>query len=173
MVHVYTGNGKGKTTAALGLSFRAAGRGFPVLFLCFLKDGNSGEVLLAKTIQNIEIRCFQTTVNGFYWNMPEKDRGILKNETQKGLDAALAWAQTHSGGVLVLDEIAGCIANGLLSKESVTGLIQKFGQRFEIVLTGRDMPDEIVSLADYVSEIVEIKHPYKANGTAARQGIEY
>lgn len=172
MVHIYTGDGKGKTTAALGLSFRAAGRGRKTVFLEFLKDGNSGEVLLAKSVPNIEIRCFQTSVGGFFWNMTETEREKLKTETRAGFSYAEQCAKNGLCDVLVLDEIAGCIANGLILENDVLSFLKAHGQNIEIVLTGRDFSYEILSAADYVSEIRAVKHPYEM-GTAPREGIEF
>ena len=172
MVHIYTGDGKGKTTAALGLSFRAAGRGRRTVFLEFLKNGNSGEVLLAKSVTNIEIRCFQTSVDGFFWNMTETEREKLKTETQAGFSYAKQCVQNGLCDMLVLDEIAGCIANGLILENDVLSLLNAHGQSIEIVLTGRDFSNEILSAADYVSEIRAVKHPYET-GTAPREGIEF
>lgn len=172
MVHIYTGDGKGKTTAALGLSFRAAGRGLRVAFLEFLKDGNSGEVLLAKSVPNMNIRCFQTTVNGFFWNMTEPEREELKAETQAGFAFAANCAANRLCDMLVLDEIAGCIANGILSENDVLALLKNYGKTLEIVLTGRDFSQEMRLVADYVSEIQAVKHPFDT-GTAPREGIEF
>ena len=172
MVHIYTGEGKGKTTAALGLSFRAAGRGLRVVFLEFLKDGNSGEVLLAKSVPNINIRCFQTTVNGFFWNLTEPEQEELKAETQEGFEFAASCAANRLCDLLVLDEVAGCIANGLLSEPDVLAFLKNYGNTLEIVLTGRDFSNKMRSAADYVSEIRAVKHPYET-GMAPREGIEF
>ena len=172
MVHIYTGAGKGKTTAALGLSFRAAGRGRKVLFLEFLKDGNSGEVLLAKSVPNIDIRCFQTTVGGFFWNMTEAEKEKLITESQTGFSYAVQCAENGLCHMLVLDEIAGCIANGLILEDDVLRFLKAYGQSTEIVLTGRDFSEALLSAADYVSEIHAVKHPFET-GIPPREGIEF
>lgn len=172
MVHIYTGNGKGKTTAALGLSFRAAGHGLNVTFLEFLKDGSSGEVLLARSVPHIEVLCFQTTVSGFFWNMTESEKGKLKAETQKGFSYAADCASKHSCDLLVLDEIAGCTENGLIAEGEVLSLIKTYGEKMEIVLTGRSFSNLMLSAADYVSEIRGVKHPYDV-GVSPREGIEF
>lgn len=172
MVHIYTGNGKGKTTAALGLAFRAAGRGLKTEFLSFLKDGNSGEALLSGDVPNINVQCFQTSVKGFFWDMTEPEKIRLKTETQRGFLRGMQCAKNKLCDVLVLDEIAGCLTNGLLEEKDVAEFLRVYGQEIEIVLTGRDFPESLIAAADYVSEIQAVKHPYET-GSRARIGIEF
>lgn len=170
MIQIYTGDGKGKTTAALGLSFRAAGHNLRVKFLAFLKDGDSGEFFMSESVPNIEMYCFKTTVPGFFWNMSEEEKKQLKIESEKGFSYAEKCIENCD--VLVLDEIAGCISNGLISKNQVLSFLKKYGTKAEIILTGRDFPNEIVAVADYVSEVKEIKHPFH-DGVLSRKGIEF
>lgn len=172
MVHIYTGDGKGKTTAALGLCFRAAGHGRKILFFEFLKDGSSGEVSAAESVPGFEICCVQTTVCGFYWNMTEQEREKLKAETQAGFSAAISCALKRQCDVLVLDEVAGCMTNGLLLPSDVLAFLETYGKKMEIVLTGRDFPDTVLSAADYVSHIHAVKHPFEM-GMPPREGIEF
>ncbi len=172
MIHVYTGNGKGKTSAALGLAMRGAGHGMKTLFLSFMKDGTSGEVCMAERTEHIRIVCCQKTVQGFFWNMTEQEKLKLKTETQKGFMFGMQCAGEKQCDILVLDELAGALSNQLLSEKDVLEFLALFGQKMEIVLTGRDFPDSVLALADYVSEICEIKHPYK-QGATPRKGIEF
>ena len=172
MIHIYTGDGKGKTTAALGLALRAAGRGLKTEFLSFLKDGNSGEVSLCKSISGINVQCFQTTVKGFFPQMTEPEKIRLKKETQKGFLFAMQCAKDKCCDLLVLDEIAGCLKNRLLEEKDVTDFLRVYGKEIEIVLTGRDFPDAILNIADYISEINARKHPFDV-GEKARIGIEF
>ena len=172
MIHIYTGNGKGKTSAALGLAFRSAGHGLKTVFLSFLKDGTSGEVRAAEKMDFIHMRCCQTMVQGFFWNMTEAERAKLKTETQKGFLFGMQCAQGNRCDMLVLDELGGALSNGLLLESDVLDFLNAFGQKMEIVLTGRNFPEAVLSVADYISEIHEIKHPYQ-NGGAARKGIEF
>lgn len=172
MIHIYTGDGKGKSTAALGLAFRASGHGLRTVVLSFLKDGTSGEVSAAEHVEDIYIRCCQTTVRGFFWNMSEADRACLKDETRKGFLFGLQCARGKRCDILILDEIAGALTNGLLDEKDVIEFLTVYGGEMEIVMTGRDFPESLLELSDYVSEIREIKHPYH-KGTAPRIGIEY
>ncbi len=172
MIHIYTGDGKGKSTAALGLAFRASGHGLRTVILSFLKDSTSGEVAAAEHVEDIYIRCCQTTVRGFFWNMSETDRACLKAETQKGFLFGLQCARGKRCDILVLDEIAGAITNGLLDEKDVIEFLTVYGGDMEIVMTGRDFPEALLELSDYVSEIKEIKHPYQ-KGATPRIGIEF
>ena len=172
MIHIYTGDGKGKTTAAMGLAFRASGHGMKTLFVSFLKDGASGEVCAAKETECITVRCCQTSVQGFFCNLTEEERCRLKGETQKGFLCAVQSLAEKQYDILVLDEIAGALTNGLLEEKDVIEFLSVYGQTIELVLTGRNFSAEILALADYVSEIKEIKHPYQT-GAMPRKGIEF
>lgn len=172
MIHIYTGNGKGKTSAAFGLAFRASGHGMKTVALSFLKDGCSGEIKAAEQSEHIFVRCFQTTVQGFFWNMTESEKMKLKTETQKGFMFGLQCAARKNCDILVLDEVAGTIANGLLSEQDVKTFLVEYGQKMEIVMTGRDFPKSLLELADYVSDLRQVKHPYQ-KGIPPRKGIEF
>ena len=172
MIHIYTGDGKGKTTAALGLALRAAGHGMKTQVISFLKDGASGEALLGETVPSICVSCFQTTVQGFFWQLSEPERIKVKTETQKGFLRGMQCAKNQLCDILILDEIAGCLTNGLLDVKDVLAFLHTYGNALEIVLTGCSFPPSVLACADYVSEIVAKKHPYE-NGAMPRKGIEY
>lgn len=172
MIHVYKGDGKGKTSAALGLALRAAGRNKRVLFVSFLKDGNSGEVLMEDSLKNISFCCCQKTVCGFFWELSEGERLKLKTETQKGLFYAQTLAAKKACDVIVLDELSGCITNGLLREEDVLFFLNTYKDTIELVLTGRTFPESVLGIADYISDIRAEKHPYD-KGILPREGIEY
>ncbi len=172
MVHIYCGDGKGKTTSAVGLSVRCASYGKKVSFIQFLKNSSSGEICVLKKIENLTVRCFQETVDGFFFCMSEEEKKALKNETQNGLDFVEKTLISGSCDMLVLDEIGGCIENGMVSEREILNLIENYGDKTEIVLTGRNFSENLKNMADYVSEIREIKHPYK-EGIPSREGIEY
>ena len=172
MIHIYTGDGKGKSTAAMGLVFRASGHGMKSVVLSFLKDGTAGEVKAAQDSENICFLCCQTKVKGFFWNLTDAEKATLKLETQKGFLFGMQCAGGKRCDLLVLDEIAGAISNGLLEEKDVSEFLMTYGQEMEIVMTGRNFPDSLIALADYVSEIREVKHPYY-KGEQARKGIEY
>ena len=171
LVQIYTGDGKGKTTAAAGLALRAAGRGLRVVFIQFLKSSDSGEVMLIeKSIPEIQVKRF-CSQSKFIWNMNDDEREILKSETRDGYDEALNIAVEGECDILILDEIFGSCRNGFITVGEILGLIQKKSSGVELVLTGRDAPVEIIEASDLVTEMKNIKHPYDA-GIQSRDGIE-
>jgi cob(I)alamin adenosyltransferase len=165
LVQVYTGEGKGKTTAAFGLALRAAGRGLRVKVIQFLKGRESGEVIAARRL-GIEVAQF----GGPGW-VDLKNPAPSEHERAA---QALAAAREALGAVdlLVLDEANVALAAGLLQVEEVLELLEGRPQGVEVVLTGRRAPVELVARADLVTEMLAIKHPY-AEGVSAREGIEY
>ncbi|MFH0809460.1 MAG: cob(I)yrinic acid a,c-diamide adenosyltransferase [Pseudomonadota bacterium] len=166
LVQVYTGEGKGKTTAAFGLALRAAGRGLRVKVIQFLKGQESGEVTAARTA-GIEVERFGDGGWVNLENPSEADRA----RAAAGLSAALAALPVVD--VLILDEANVALAAGLLPMERLRELFfDGRPQGVEIVLTGRGAPVELVMMADLVTEMLAIKHPY-GQGILARKGIEY
>jgi len=168
-VQVYTGEGKGKTSAAFGLALRAVGRGLRVFVVQFIKGGfDYGELYAVKELANLELRAFGQ--GKFVTRVPpsEKDVALAKE--------AFAFARlvVESGeyDVVVLDEINVVVHLGLLKVEDVVNLVKSKPKHVELVLTGRHAPKEIVEIADLVTEMKEIKHPY-AKGVKPRKGIEY
>ena len=166
LIQVYTGNGKGKTTAALGLAIRAAGRGMKVGFIQFLKGEPGGEHLFLSRYHAFDI--IQTSAGDSF----TKSQEHLIEEAQRTL--AYAEEQMLSGryDLLVLDEIFIAIHKGLITTEQVLELLWKKPNLIELVLTGRYAPPELVQQADLVTEMRVIKHPF-SQGVAARCGIEY
>ncbi len=174
LVQVYTGDGKGKTTAAFGLALRAAGQGNKVLMYQFLKPPSLdlGERLALQSAADIRIEAMEED-----WDMAAsfKDKEAVER-TRIAIGEALAKlteaAQKRSYDVLILDEIVYCLGHGLASLEDVKRLIEQRDPAVEIVLTGRDAPIELVELADLVTEMKKIKHPFD-EGLSARRGIDY
>ena len=169
MIHIYCGDGKGKTTAAMGLAVRMAGRGKTVLIGQFFKDGSSGEIQALKTLSGIEtFHCH--TVPGLFSRMTEEQRAQAKTDytaylldlLKKGPDADL----------LVLDEAISALNRGIIPAEPLLSYLQTQGQTQEIVLTGRNPKEEMLALADYVTEMVKRKHPFD-QGVKARRGVEF
>ena len=167
MIQVYTGDGKGKTTAAVGLAVRAHGHGLRVAVFQFLKtEQDNGE---ARIVQQLGIACRQ--YGSGRWLI---DRAPDAEELAL---AAQGWADVkkavHGGDQLVVvDEISHAVNLGLLPLEQVRSLAVNLPAHVELVLTGRAMPAELVALADLVTEMRAVKHPY-AQGISARRGIEY
>ncbi len=169
LVHVYTGSGKGKTTAALGLALRACGHGWRVRMICYMKgDPNYGEVLISKTILNFEL--IQSGLPTFVKKGEPLEEDIRL--AREGLDLAIRTIREDKIHLLILDEINVAVDYGLLSLEEVVELIEGKPKAMELVLTGRYAHPEIVKMADLVSEMLEIKHPYQ-QGIQGREGVDY
>lgn len=168
-VQVYTGNGKGKTTAALGLAMRAAGHGFHIYMLQFMKGKiNYGELETAKLLPNFEIK----QVGRPDFVSKENPDPIDIKLAQEGFEYAKKIIFSQKYDVVILDEINVAMDFNLISVDDVVALIEKRPKTVELVLTGRNCPREIVKVADYVTEMLEIKHPFK-EGVQARKGIEW
>lgn len=167
-VHVYTGDGKGKTTAAFGLAMRAAGRGLSVLIIQFMKGRSEcGEIISAKRLPGITIEQFGTKTLIDPDKFSEKDRRLAA----KGVERAKKAMSKKEVDLLILDEINVAVHFGLLSEEQVLELIHAKPFGMEMVLTGRYARPEIIRHADYVTEMKAKKHPFKS-GQEARDGIE-
>ncbi len=189
LIHIYTGEGKGKTTSALGMAIRAAGNGLKVIMIQFLKTSNRyGELEAAKKLApGFEIvqmgpECFRLLKD------PSADKectGCMEchvdpknlrvsdlDAVRKAFDFAEKCLTEGSYDLVILDEINYAIAFKLLTVEEVVLLLKRKQQTVEVVLTGRSAHPALVELADYVTEMREVKHPWRAN-MKARKGIEY
>jgi cob(I)alamin adenosyltransferase len=170
LVIVHTGNGKGKSTAALGLGLRAVGHGRRVLVLQFIKGTwESGEQESAKKLEPLlEIR----RVGKGFVNL---DGGPAQEDIEaahEGLRQAAEALSSESYGLVVLDEILYALDYGLLSVEEVNNVVCSRRSGVDIVLTGRNAPAQIIEMADTVTEFREVKHPF-GRGIKAREGIEF
>jgi cob(I)alamin adenosyltransferase len=166
MIQVYTGNGKGKTTAAIGLAIRAAGAGKKVFIGQFIKGKSYSELKTLKRIKNIKVEQFG---RGCFIRRRPDIKDI--EAAQKGLEK-LKKVISEKFDVVILDEINIALKLGLLETSEVLKFIRKTPKKIELILTGRSAPSEILKAADLISEIKEIKHYYK-KGLKARRGIEY
>lgn len=169
LVHIYCGDGKGKTTAAVGLAVRAAGSGMRVLFVQFLKDGTSSECAVLRTLPGVTVEG-ESPVRKFSFAMTgsEKTRCLAYNNT---LLQHLQPLLEEENRLVVLDECIGAIGAGLLDEAPLTALLQSPARRAEVVLTGREPSAALQACADYISEMRKVRHPYD-RGIAARKGIE-
>jgi cob(I)alamin adenosyltransferase len=169
LLHVYTGNGKGKTTAALGLGMRAAGHGLKVIVIQFMKGQiNYGELESAKKLANFEIRQF-----GRAEFVDKKNPAPVDVEwARKGLDNAKEILGLRACDVLILDELNCAIEWGLVSLTEVLDMLCSRPKDIEVIITGRYDPKELIQAADLVTEMKEVKHPYK-KGMLGREGVEY
>jgi len=171
LLHVYTGDGKGKTTAALGLLLRASGRGMRTVLVQFLKGRDTGEIHALESLPGVTVlRC--TREFGFYASASEANRATMKRQNNANLWEASRLAHEGLCDLLVLDEIFAAYTKGALDTALADKLVfhKPFG--LELVLTGRNAPPHFQDAADYVTEFVKRKHPYDS-GIAAREGIEF
>lgn len=171
LVHIYTGNGKGKTSAAVGLGLRAYGRGFRVLMIQFLKGTETGEVIALKNFEPNFIIKREKSINKFTWSMDEGEKKEAKAAVQELFQSAVEIARSGDCEMLIMDEIMASLTTGFLKLQDVVDFINNKPENLELVLTGRNAPEELIELADYVSEINKVKHPFD-KGIAARKGIE-
>lgn len=169
LIQVYTGNGKGKTTAALGLAFRALGRGLKVCMIQFMKGGGPyGEHIAAQQFPE-QFTIIQTGRSGWVnRDNPDAEDVHLAHEA---LEKARSILLDATYDLVILDEINGAISFGLLSPEDVLALLRQKPPSVELVLTGRNADERIIALADLVTEMREVKHYYRT-GVPARIGIE-
>ncbi len=171
LTHIYTGDGKGKTTAALGLALRFSGYGENVIIVQFGKGSYTGELTSLAKIPNIKV-LRNSRDYGFWHSMSDLDKMKLCDENNANLNTALLFVRSGVCALLVLDEIISAYENGAVDREIVDALLNKKPSQTELVLTGRAAPQSFIDRADYVSEIKNIRHPYD-QGIIAREGIEY
>ncbi|MBD3318910.1 cob(I)yrinic acid a,c-diamide adenosyltransferase [Candidatus Woesearchaeota archaeon] len=194
LVQVFTGNGKGKTSASLGIALRAVGQGFKVYMIQFLKSGDTGELFSVKkylpnikivqfgkeALEEQQVKIFQFDGEGtikpvgpkngkYYIFLPDREE---QEPSRRALEHAFHVANSGQYDILILDEINNALAKGLVTIEEVLKLIDEKPDSVELILTGRDCPEEIRERADLVSDIREVKHPF-SKGILARRGIDY
>ena len=170
LIHIYHGDGKGKTTAAVGLAVRAAGAGMRVVFVQFMKDGTSAELNVLKRIDGIEVHAVQN-IYGFTWNMRDDDRMQLRMQNDKCIKAMIKMAKEELHQMIVVDEMLSAYQGGFVDKSAVLELMQLCKGSIELVFTGRNPAKELLDRADYITEMKKERHPYE-KGITARVGIE-
>ncbi len=170
MVHIYTGDGKGKTTAAVGLCARAAGSGMKTAFYEFLKSGGTGE---EKSLRALGTDFYCPVQNEkFTWEMNDAEKAECHRRQSETLRCACEHMAQYD--LVVLDEVLCALNTGMLDREEVLRAVREKAPETELVLTGRGAPQELIELADYVSVIEARRHPFDSeNPVAARKGIEY
>jgi len=175
LVQVYTGDGKGKTTAAFGLALRAAGCGNKVLIFQFLKPPSLelGERLaLERSGLPIRVESLEAQWHLFRSLRSEQDIAAAGAAVRDALARLTELAAQKAYDVLILDEIVFCLSLGLGQFDDVQRLIEQKNAGVELILTGRGAPPELIAMADLVTEMKKIKHPFD-QGVSARRGIEY
>lgn len=168
LVHIYFGDGKGKTTAALGLALRALGDGLRVCVCQFLKGAESGEVEALRRFENAMLLRAQEGTGKFLWQMDEEERAACLSGQRALLDRAAA----ADADVYVLDEVTDAAQAGAFSIETLLKRLEALRGRGEVILTGHEVPDALLDRADYITRMQKLRHPYD-HGISARRGIEY
>ncbi|HWQ42238.1 MAG TPA: cob(I)yrinic acid a,c-diamide adenosyltransferase [Desulfosporosinus sp.] len=172
LIHIYTGNGKGKTTSAVGLAIRATGNGLKVLMVQFLKGAETGEIKILKKLEPNFKLCRSEEIKGFLWNLNEEQIKSFKKNTEALLEYCFELVSTEQWDMFIMDEVLGAISTGFIATEVIAQFLESKPSGLEVVMTGRNAPPELVEMADYVSDITPVKHPFN-NGIAGRKGIEF
>jgi len=173
LIQIYTGEGKGKTTAAIGQTVRARGRGYEVLLIQFLKEKKgSGEISLLESL-GIKVICKGGKYKWPFLNkIGEDERKKIRTEWTTLLDKITQEISVQRYDLLILDEVNVVVHYGLIDEDRVINFIKKKPDFLEVILTGRHASPRLVQAAHLVSEIRNIKHPFE-KGVKARKGIEY
>lgn len=170
LIHLYYGEGKGKTTAAMGLCFRAAGNGKQVAVLQFLKDGTSSELNVLRNLPNVTVLTEKT--EGFTFTMNEEEKERTRIVSRQLFQNALNPAFLGGCDVLLLDEACLAVQAGFLDGNVLEHFLRSKPEGLEVILTGRSPAVFMLECADYITEMVCHKHPFE-RGITAREGIEY
>lgn len=170
MIHYYFGDGKGKTSAALGAALRAAGYG-DVVIVQFLKNTQSGELLSLQKLDNITVLRGKAG-EPFVCEMTDEEKRLTEGIHEKNLLAGMKLSQSPECRLLVLDEADTAVELGVLNEELLKKAILEKPEHLELVITGHKPLSWIVNAADYITEMKKYRHPYD-KGIAAREGVEY
>lgn len=171
MLHIYYGNGKGKTTAAIGLAVRASGACLKTAIFQFLKNGSSSEISVLKNIENIDVICCEKC-SKFTFLMNDKELSAVTEEHNEMLRRAKKILIDGDVQLIVLDEFLDAYNKKLVDTELADKIIDNMISKCEVVMTGRAPSDKLIEAADYLTEMKAVKHPYN-KGISARKGIEY
>jgi len=170
LIHIYCGDGKGKTTAALGLTIRASGTGFRVVFVQFLKSHATGELSVLDRLPNVTVLRGKEG-NAFSFAMTDREKEKTRLLHTENLKEAIGLAVSEKCDMLVLDEAIGAYNRDLIDRSMLEDFVRNKPEGLELVMTGRNPAQWMIDCADYVSEIGKVKHPYD-RGVPARSGIE-
>ena len=171
MKHIYYGDGKGNTTAAIGLAVRAAGSKMKVLFVQFLKTEFSGERHILSHTENVTLTFCPLELK-FTFDMDDKEKAQAAKIFKGIFDSAVTTALTEKYDMVVLDEVFEAINAHMLSESEVYEFITNAPSSMEIIMTGHNPPQKFMDCADYITEFKKIKHPYD-RGITGRIGIEF
>ncbi len=170
LIIVNTGNGKGKTTAAVGMVMRSLGHGFKVAIVQFIKGAwePAEKAVLSQWENQLD---FLAMGEGFTWETQDRERDILK--AQQAWEKAVSFINNSDYQLVLLDEVNVALKLGYLDVESVVNTLKEKPESTHVILTGRGAPKELIEVADLVTEMKLIKHPFKEQGIKAQPGIEF
>ena len=170
-IHIYYGNGKGKTTCSVGLAVRAAGCGKKVLFIQFMKTGKSSEIKMIESLPGIEV-MEAPRMKKFSFRMTDEEKKEMLDKDNAVLEEIKEKVKDGEYDLLVMDESIGSCHKGFLDEGLLIDLLETKPVHLEVVMTGRHPDDTLIRMADYVTEMHKVKHPYD-QGINARRGIEF
>ncbi len=171
LVHIYTGDGKGKTTCAMGLAMRAVGCGYEVRIFQFCKGQPTGELNALKKLDRVTVQRDECGSKKFVWQMDEAEKADWTDAQQALFDEACEAACDPAVDLVVMDELLGAMHAGAVDIGQIKYLLGHKYKGTELVITGRGAPEALIEIADYVTEMKCVKHPYD-QGVDARRGIE-
>lgn len=172
LIHFYYGDGKGKTTAALGLALRALGSNKNVVLIQFLKDWQCGEIQALTHLPNISVLRGKSSRGNFVFEMTDEEKRETLSIHNENLKTALEIQRSGKCDLLILDEVVDAYSLGLLDKELFENLLNNKPKSLELILTGHKLNDFVCEQADYVTNMQKVKHPFDI-GVPARKGIEF
>jgi len=170
LIHIYCGEGKGKTTAAVGLAVRHAGAGGKVVLAQFLKDGTSSECRALAKLENVTMLAANPR-SKFSFQMTGEEKQECRAAIGRTFAAATGFAVREGATLLVLDEVCAALSCGFLAEDEVIAFLDGKPDELEVVLTGRNPSESLQARADYITEMVKRRHPFD-KGIGARKGIE-
>ena len=171
-LHVYTGDGKGKTTAAMGLALRSLGHGNAVLVAQFMKKGNSGELKALARFENARVLT-APPIAGFTFRMTAEEKAEARRQQTAFAEQARQAILDLRPQTVILDELGMALSCGMVEEQAARALIDCALTCAETAVTGRAVPDWLAARADYLSRIQAVRHPFDAEGLHARKGVEW
>ena len=171
-IHVYCGDGKGKTTAAMGLSVRSLGHGWNVVLSQFLKGANSGELKVLRTLEGCHVVEAPCATIKFVFQMSEEEKAECRAMVQQHFRNTVAAVEATGAKLLVMDEVLDAVSLGMLDDAELAAFLQNRPEDLEVVMTGRAPTPCVEPLCDYITRMTKIRHPFD-EGLNARVGVEF
>ena len=171
-IHVYCGDGKGKTTAAMGLSVRACGHDWPVVLSQFLKGSTTGELKILRTLEHYHIVEAPQRTMKFVFQMDEAEKAECRAQVQQHFRDTVAAVEKYHAKLLVMDEVLDAVALGMLDDEKLAEFLKNRPEELEVVMTGREPTPCVDPLCDYITRMTKVRHPFD-QGLNARLGVEF